>query len=193
MVFVNRWRKASRLPPGYTEVSYIESHGSEFIDTRIIDGLDTEVELDAQFTQNGIDHILMASNLCMVFYNYLSTFYIQCFGASISLSADLKRHKIFYSGVYNNAYVIYDGERIEFDHAPGVGGGYSYYLFARNNAGSLGWPAFGRIYSCKIWKAGELVRDYIPCINSSERAGLFDTVSQTFYDNQSSGDFTYGV
>ena len=43
-----------------------------------------------------------------------------------------------------------------------------------NNAGSV------RIYGCKIWDGGTLVRDYSPRIVNGE-AGLYDSVNSTFY------------
>ena len=51
-----------------------------------------------------------------------------------------------------------------------------------------------KIYNCSIWNNDVLVRKYIPCYkNSDNKPGLYDTVNNVFYTNQGSGDdFTIG-
>lgn len=50
-----------------------------------------------------------------------------------------------------------------------------------------------RIYGCKIWSNGQLVRDYIPCIrNSDNLTGFWDRVNKTFTSSCSSYNFDYG-
>ena len=58
---------------------------------------------------------------------------------------------------------------------------------------SLGNYASMKLYSCKIYNADTLVRDFIPCKNPSGTVGLYDTVNGTYYGNSGTGVFTAGA
>ena len=47
------------------------------------------------------------------------------------------------------------------------------------------------LYTCKIYDNDKIVRNYIPCVNPSGKAGLFDLVESKFYENKGSGEFAY--
>ena len=60
---------------------------------------------------------------------------------------------------------------------------YSIYLFACNTDGPT-LNALCKIYSCKIYDNGILIRHLIPCINkNNNQAGFFDIVNSKFYTN----------
>lgn len=63
------------------------------------------------------------------------------------------------------------------------------YLFGVNNNGALQYPAKMKLYSCKIYSNGSLVRDLVPCKSASGKVGLLDKLSSTFYGNAGSGMF----
>ncbi len=51
-----------------------------------------------------------------------------------------------------------------------------------------------KIYNCSIWNNDVLVRKYIPCYkNSDKKLGLYDTVEGKFYTNKGTGAFGYGM
>ena len=55
------------------------------------------------------------------------------------------------------------------------------YIFANNN-GTTQLPSAMKVFSCKIYEDGTLVRDFIPCLEeSSGHIGLYDKVNDTFY------------
>ena len=72
------------------------------------------------------------------------------------------------------------------------------FLFATNyssNADGSGAAANYftpmRLYKCKIYDSGVLVRDYIPVVNLlTNEAGLYDNVENKFYPNLGSGSFS---
>lgn len=47
------------------------------------------------------------------------------------------------------------------------------------------------IYSCKIWHFGDLVRNFVPCIDSSHVPCMYDTVSKQPFYNAGTGEFLY--
>ena len=42
----------------------------------------------------------------------------------------------------------------------------------------------GKLYGCKIYDNDKIVRDFIPCKNSSGVIGLYDTVNSQFYQKE---------
>jgi len=69
---------------------------------------------------------------------------------------------------------------------------YTMYLFAVNEKDLMKTPSASRLYSCQIYDNGTLVRDYVPCKNSSGVAGLYDLVNGVFYTNAGTGSFAAG-
>lgn len=49
-----------------------------------------------------------------------------------------------------------------------------------------------KLYSCQIYDNGTLVRDFVPCISSDNKVGLYDRIGGKFYSNVGSGTFTAG-
>lgn len=51
-----------------------------------------------------------------------------------------------------------------------------------------------KLYSCQIRKGTDLplVRDFVPCIDSSGAVGLYDLVGNSFYGNSGTGSLTAG-
>ena len=70
---------------------------------------------------------------------------------------------------------------------------YSCLMFARHSSSGgveeLGWS---RIYYTKIYDNDNLIRDYIPVLDSNDRPCMFDKVSKTCFYNQGTGEFLYG-
>ena len=72
---------------------------------------------------------------------------------------------------------------------------YNFLLFTMNNTGSVDSRYFtGKLYSCKLYNNGVLVRNYIPCYRKIDRVvGLYDTVNDVFYVNAGTGEFKRGT
>lgn len=70
------------------------------------------------------------------------------------------------------------------------------YLFAVNDGrkNAAAYNASVTLYQTKIYdSSAALVRDFIPCKNSSGVVGLWDDISGTFYANSGTGVFTAGA
>lgn len=48
------------------------------------------------------------------------------------------------------------------------------------------------VYGCKLHQDGELVRDFIPCLDSAGRAGMYDKVGKKMY-HSANGEFAIGM
>lgn len=49
-----------------------------------------------------------------------------------------------------------------------------------------------KLYYCKIWDNGVLVRDFVPAIDRTVKPCLYDKVSKTYFYNEGTGDFGAG-
>lgn len=70
------------------------------------------------------------------------------------------------------------------------------YLFGHNvnNSGNpSSYLSSIRLYSCKIWDQGELIRNFIPAVTNDTISCLYDKVAERFYLNVGSGDFAAGA
>ena len=72
---------------------------------------------------------------------------------------------------------------------------YNLYLGTNNTDGQAEgapWSWDGRIYYCKIYDNGTLLRAFIPCKNENDVYGFYDKVNRSFYANIGTGSFTGG-
>ena len=67
------------------------------------------------------------------------------------------------------------------------------YLFGLNVGGATNYLSSIRLYSCKIWSQGKLVRDFIPVsLTNGTTVCLYNAVRGDFYNNAGTGSFTAG-
>lgn len=67
------------------------------------------------------------------------------------------------------------------------------WLFCDNTQNAIDSPANMRIYYCKFWKNGQLVRDFIPVTNYLGKICLYDKITKTYYQDKSNEGFTAGL
>ena len=91
-----------------------------------------------------------------------------------------------------NSTFTYDGVSTSYTQAA-FDCNLNYYLFARNDYLNSTYSvtyAKMKIYQCKIYASGVLVRNYIPVIrNSDNKPGMYDVLNKTFYVNSGTGEF----
>ena len=51
--------------------------------------------------------------------------------------------------------------------------------------------AVGKIYSAKVTINGELVRDFLPALDTSNVPCLYDKISKKYFYNSGTGNFNY--
>lgn len=187
------------LPSGYTQVLYIESSGTQCIDSMFKPNQDTRVVLDFQMTAENSD---LSAN---VVFGARSSASSKAFAVQWNTSNDNFQH--FYNNGYDNLdfgkfdirqivemnknVFSLNGETHTRTYAS-FQCAYALYLFALNNAGTVAFYSKMRMYSCQIYDNGTLIRDYVPCLNASGTAGLYDMVNGVFYGNAGTGSFAFG-
>lgn len=73
-----------------------------------------------------------------------------------------------------------------------VSSAYPMGLFCCNMAGTFARPSVMKLYAMKIYHAGVLQRDFIPCRTQEGEIGLYDLVEGQFYANSGTGAFIPG-
>lgn len=190
----------SNLPSGYTEVGYIESSGTQYIDTGVCPTNNTKVEVVFENVNNEkfvygsrssaddtvAAHAFFASSSSMCFPMFGT--YISAVGVSM---ADNRRHKaeISQAGAYLNGNLIRSYDTMDFTSTLNM------FLCGLNQNGNMDSRTFvGKIYSFRVWESGELIQSLVPCKRDSDGAvGMYDTVTGAFLTNSGTGVFTAGA
>lgn len=179
----------SQLPSGYTQLEYIESSGTQYIDTGLKPTQDYSITIKCQST--GIDSNTYAG--CDTNWQNTGFFVgvdvfefgnagiarIQNYGEN-PIVLTLDKTGGYKDGVktWNNASTA------TFQTVSNL------TLFALNRNGTMREYLTGKIYYCTISDNGTLVRNFIPCKNPDGVIGMYDTIGKQFYANAGTGNFT---
>lgn len=191
------------LPNGYTQIEYIESNGDlendgQYINTGIVPETSIfSVEMKVQTIA-----ATTAENWFLTINNNISTtgganflnvgthggqFRIHLTGITVAGADSVKTDPVDILFTVNGSTASLGGDcnysvsNNSFQTGPYRN--YPIYLMIRSSC---------RFYSCKIKKNDVLVRDLVPCKNSSGTIGMYDLIGSTFYSNAGSGTFVAG-
>lgn len=187
----------SPLPSGYRKLSYIESTGTQYINTEFTANHNTRVVCDFQFTEKPVAHwsvFGVRTGSQMTDYQY-------CFGYSSFFRTDYYQTRSTYDGSFNalDRHLVdknknitsLDGTLITQKYARFTTT-YPIALFGINTSNSVSNMSKMRIYSCEIYGTDVLLRDFLPCINPDGEVGLYDLVKGKFHGNAGTEDFIAG-
>lgn len=182
----------SQLPKEYTRLEYIESTGTQYIDTNFCATSNTKIEADLQWT-----------NLTIAQYSgsYSSSSYL-AFGMN-------SKYEIYMGNTYantgtpttdrtiiimdaSNKTAIINGSSYTISYSSFTTTTTTHTIFALNRTTAINSNCSMKLYSYKIYDNDTLIRDFIPCINPSGEIGLYDLVYGVFYNNAGTGTFTAG-
>lgn len=208
------------LPEGYTQLDYIESTGTQYIDTGRFSTPNTKFEMDYISTKQLGDtfQCLFGSQNG----NYTRRFYILLGSAKNNVQLQFPHdndHPLFmqndgtFTSIQKNTDVIVNaGEKnkIIFDNinrSVTIGqytsvststyeilpSNHNILILAKNdNTTPTSNFATGKLYRFKWYENNVSTMDFVPCKNASNVVGLYDLVSQTFFGNAGTGDFVAG-
>ena len=195
------------LPNEYTQVDYVRSDGSSYIDTNYVPNSNTRFYIKAS-TEGVSGHTGLfgsrTSNSNQPILSYIENSYggvsnsirIDITGRTgntgktwetnvpFEIDIDIPNKKVLVNDEQLTAY-----NNISYNTSSEV----TFSLFAVHTGTNYAYPIVGKIFSCKIYENSVLVRNYIPCYRNSDNVvGMYDIVNNVFYTNQGSGVFTYG-
>lgn len=179
-----------RLPNGYTELEYIESTGTQWIDTGVKPDQAYALKIKFQTEQSSAGGIAVSDA------NWKSNgFGIWCNAATFGNGTmqTTEWHgttpieiELSQQGLFVNGNLTWTPDTATFTVPANM------TLFSLNRNGSIAEKLTGKIYFAQLFKAGKSVRDFIPCIDPNGAVGLYDLVSGKFYRNAGTGSFTAG-
>lgn len=198
----------------YTEILYLESTGTEYINTGVYGNSNIDVEIDANLTDISIDNGIYGSQVdASTSRNKLAYLY-NTGGASVTYWFYFANNNYAYAPTYNNSFYLdrhvyktlkydfyIDGSKVllsyfgtESEKTTPFTTTIPMYLFAvnDNNTDTI-LKGKSKIYSCKIWDNGVLVRDYIPVLDENNTPCLYDKITEEFFYNAGTGTFNYGT
>lgn len=205
-IVCNNWvlkiRHQSWLPWDYTKIEYIEGDGNQYIDTGyFFDNIATEtLTLDFMRTAESTGSMLYGTRTAYKNNGYAMQFtnagatYIQWWDKDTGLgSTSAWALNTRYTAIRTGAYYSFNGANYTVTDTTTPTQNYPLYLFCVNNGGTAWTASATRIYSVVITDSNNVVKfNAIPCKNSSNVIGLYDTVSGTFLENKGTGDFVAG-
>ena len=178
------------LPSGYTRLEYIQSTGTQYIDTGVTGGV-TIRAVAQQTTYTGSSQILfgtLSSGVAGSYFGTGTTSEKWGFGAAVStgLSSIPANTKATLEITYNangGATGTVNGETIS---RSGTQPPQRLTIFS---APTGTYKGRYKLWSCEVYQNDVLVRDFVPAKNSSNVIGMYDTVSGQFFTNSGTGDF----
>lgn len=196
----------SLLPSEYTQVDYIQSTGSEYINTLIYHTTnETSYFIDIEITG-------LLSQWSSLFgsrnaHDGPEAYYfgIQNNNSTYCCIGGTKRDPLGFTLQLNTRYsIIFSPTQVKVnDNSISISPTYNRtlylydYLFGGNfsdvSSTTAAEKIAAKVYAFKIYSNGILQRDFIPCYrNSDGEVGMFDLVSLSFFTNQGTGSFIKG-
>ena len=183
-------------PDGYRMLNYIESTGTQYIDTGVSYSVNNSylTELQVVYNTTEPNNQIMGFNghRGMGVGTYLASFW-ECepepMEAGVFYDLTWYKNGTEYSRSVNG--IVYggsDGNYIEW----WTGNLLLFAAAADSTNSTVTYYSYAKYYAVKIYVNDVLVRDFVPCKNSFGEAGMYDLLSGTFYGNVGTGKFNTG-
>ena len=98
---------------------------------------------------------------------------------------DIVVHNFGENGEY---YIEVKGERGWVGSEDVLNKEYSIFSLVSSD-GSPAAPCYAKLYAGNVVQNGQIIRNFVPCINPSGEIGLYDFVTKRFYGNAGTGEF----
>lgn len=190
------------LPTGYTALEYIESTGTQWIDTEIIGNQDTKVDITFRATGRTSDFMIFgdrvsaSSNAIGIWARSgsLGSAFRIGFGSSggyTGANATTQKYHVNLSkrGAYLNGSFVWNPNVQNNFSTPS-----SLKLFAlvHQNGGNQAQSAL-QVFNFALYSGATLIRNFIPARRNSDGVlGMYDTVTNSFFTNSGTGEFIAG-
>lgn len=192
----------------YKELAYLESTGTQYIDTGYIPTAKTSFDLfgvDMDYTTGmirfGSRVDTTKENYC--FTTIASSDFRFTYGTgpnTTSIQYIYSTHKlakkVSFDASTKICTITFNDDTTEsssaFTTTPPTSAAQSIYLFAFNNSGTAVYGT-SKQSGLKIYEDGVLVRDYIPVLDFNNTPAMYDKVNNVLRYNQGTGQFNYGA
>ena len=193
------WKKM--IAPAYTELEYIESTGTQWINTGIYPTDSTiKLEVKIAYSTTSTGQLMGSGTSGNERFNFgiESSRFRFGFGGSwfnansAVLTADTEPHVWILDANTKTGSIDGVAETTTNTYSPA--GARAVVLFARGTStvAESSNRTRGKIYYAKIWNKGNLVRDFVPVLDTEGVPCMYDKVSEEFFYNNGTGNFLYG-
>ena len=180
----------ANIPSEYTEVEYIESTGTQYIDTNYtpVQGDDLEFKNVTINTFNGALFSAGTESYQLILLGLGSVCYYKYFQTGNAAASSFSTITNGNIKVLNGNLYINNVLKAQADYGGAVNTTLNIFQRANNTSNLI-----GKIGEIIISNNGIIKRDFIPCYRNSDNvAGLYDLVNNVFYTNQGTGNFIVG-
>lgn len=181
------------LPEGYIRLEYIESTGQEYINTGVRPSADLTVNIVFTPKKDGYDNRSVfgaawaVNGFMLDVLQQGQVIFLSGGGSQIAQTETMEKIEVTCS----QAMLVVNG--IEYSMAGGMADVDSpIYLFWVGNCAYPDNRGKLFLYRCEIVENGTAIRDFVPCKNPSGSIGLYDMVTEEFFDNIGDGEFIGG-
>ena len=185
----------AEVPAGYRRLEYLESTGTQYIDTGV--KLSNESEVRCEFMTVELTGAYQRLYGCFAaprfacYSAYLEYMAVACYilGDAKRVAAQLGKKITL---CHNIEKCIMEGVDYRFNTTPSAfETPLSCQIF--NSDSEINNIAHARIYAFSISRAGEMQVDYVPCIAPDGKLGMYNRVDGTVKENAGSGAFIAGL
>lgn len=185
--------------PPHTEIEYIQSSGTQYIDTGFQPNQNTRVVMQVSNTSRRAYWFGAWNNAyndgAYACANDYTNIYIgydgqgQGYGTYVTGDNTIDFNKNVLS-INNNVIQTFTPTNFQVN--------YNMYLFCQDRKGTASWGDAGgsqqsfRLHSCKIYDNDVLIRDFIPVKDPTNVVCLFDLVTEAYFYNLGTGTFGAG-
>ena len=190
------------MPMDYTLLDYLESSGTQYINTGIIPQTDTRLYIEAEIVavRSGMNSLFGVRNEVGTTRYYYDAYYSdeqsiglrayhRTTGASVAFPTG--RFTAEYTGseirLNGKSVLTYKPQELTFDTANKL------LLYAMNYNNNVSQQSVVKIYRFRLEKAKETLIDFVPVLDEKGKPRMYDTVSHTCFRNAGSGKFGYRV
>ena len=199
----------SRLPQPYQEVEYIESSGSQYINTNVSSTTNTGMNIDFAYTTIDSDTSAGISGIYQATNPRTDTFFISTVSGKTNSYLELFHRGITYNvniipqvlTKYNVKMNWLNDGKANFNNGSSITNVGSNQVISKdiiifgrlNNANDTYSFTKARCYGVRFSENSTIIRDMIPCYNTNtNEIGMYDLVNNEFYTNDGTGTFTKG-
>lgn len=203
------------LPSEYQEVEYIQSSGTQLIDTWYLITPNTEVSVDYQFTNaNSQDFVFWIGSdsntsswvtFCIYIWNTGWNYYFKVW-ISDGTNANTWENKLLLGDTNRHTFVVNNWHSEMYDSSGTLEtsistietftrtAGHSFWLFCwwrtDVNPARRENKTAAKLYWCTIKESWTLQRNFVPCYRKSDSViWMYDLINNTFYTNEWTGTF----
>lgn len=202
----NAYLGADTLPSWYQEVEYIESSGTQYINTwfaytKTTGKVETKFSSTAFGSQyhtyrlwGSYNSASPTSRSFILYVNY-STLRLWLWTSDGDTSRSLSTNTIYELteeiSTPWTCQVTINGTTTSHNYSGTIATNNNFYIFCNNETGSPGSYGRDKLYYLKLYEEGTLVRNFVPCYRTADDViWLYDKVNNVFYTNSWTWTFT---